>query len=145
VCTRQVIGLVKLRRHPHASENFAELMGHFGQLTNALTFFFSVSGTPCLDFVYALAPRGAFESADEVPWRFAALQLFGTSYVVRKLGLPTTLRIFPCLLIMASVAAFLYPYLGVLFFFVSILKALSYALNEPCKEMLYIPTSDVIR
>ena len=33
----------------------------------------------------------------------------------------------------------------VLFFFVSILKALSYALNEPCKEMLYIPTSDTIR
>lgn len=32
-----------------------------------------------------------------------------------------------------------------LFFFVSILKALSYALNEPCKEMLYIPTSDTIR
>ncbi len=35
--------------------------------------------------------------------------------------------------------------LQVLFFFVSILKALSYALNEPCKEMLYIPTSDTIR
>lgn len=67
------------------------------------------------------------------------------SYVVRTLGLPATLRIFPCLLIVASIAAFLYPYLGVLFFFVSILKALSYALNEPCKEMLYIPTSDTIR
>jgi len=177
------------------------------------------------------------------------------SYVVRTLGLPATLRIFPCLLILASIAAFLYPYLGVspslppslppshppdlplpphprldcrlplpisrgksllpslpsslpltdhyipsstltppslppspppslppslprsfsssspslrpsplptltpstpypslppslpqvLFFFVSILKALSYSLNEPCKEMLYIPTSDIIR
>jgi AAA family ATP:ADP antiporter len=33
----------------------------------------------------------------------------------------------------------------VLFFFVSVLKALSYALNEPCKEMLYIPTSPLIR
>lgn len=35
------------------------------------------------------------------------------SYVVRTLGLPATLRIFPCLLIVASIAAFLYPYLGV--------------------------------
>lgn len=107
-----MIGLEKLKRQPHVSERFAELMGHFGQVTNGLSFFFS---------------------------------LFGTSYVVRQLGLPTTLRIFPCLLIVASIAAFLYPYLGVLFFFVSILKALSYALNEPCKEMLYIPTSPIIR
>lgn len=33
--------------------------------------------------------------------------------MVRTLGLPATLRIFPCLLIVASIAAFLYPYLGV--------------------------------
>jgi len=41
----QVIGLQKLSRHPHASEHFAQLMGHFGQATNALSFFFSLLGT----------------------------------------------------------------------------------------------------
>ena len=42
---RQVIGMQKLARHPHASEHFAELMGHFGQATNALSFLFSLLGT----------------------------------------------------------------------------------------------------
>lgn len=37
----------KLARHPHASEHFAELMGHFGQATNALAFLFSLLGTRC--------------------------------------------------------------------------------------------------
>ena len=107
-----MIGLARIRKRRHASEDFATLMGHFGQLTNGLS---------------------------------CAFSLFGTSYVVRKLGLPKTLRIFPSLLILASITVFVLPRLEVLFFFVSILKALSYALNEPCKEMLYIPTTDLIR
>lgn len=41
----QVIGLEQLKRQPHVSERFAELMGRFGQLTNGLSFFFSLFGT----------------------------------------------------------------------------------------------------
>lgn len=102
----------KLRSHAHAEEEFAALMGHFGQLTNGISFCFC---------------------------------LLGTSYVVRKLGIEATLRIFPLLLIMATVTTAFYPKLTVLFVFVSTLKALSYSLNEPAKEMLYIPTADLIR
>lgn len=183
----------RLARHPHASEHFAELMGHFGQATNALSFLFSLLGTRwgvrCAVLPsFSVCPFSPSQLAvstppPPTPHYYMLIPRVHThanahthSYVVRTLGLPATLRIFPCLLIVASIAAFLYPYLGVrapsahpsrrarssktplillssffcmcqqvLFFFVSILKALSYALNEPCKEMLYIPTSDTIR
>ncbi len=108
----------KLARHPHASAHFAELMGRFGQATNALSFLFSLLGTrsvawrgrtratECCLFITAPCPSNELtRSSHPTP--------ILPSYVVRTLGLPATLRIFPCLLIVASIAAFLYPYLGV--------------------------------
>ncbi|CAM9577678.1 unnamed protein product, partial [Discosporangium mesarthrocarpum] len=70
------------------------------------------------------------------------MSLFGTSLAVRYLGLRRVLRIFPSLLLLAVVTSFFKPNLAVLFVAVS---GLTYALNEPCKEMLYIPTSNAIK
>ncbi|CAM9868150.1 unnamed protein product [Ascophyllum nodosum] len=73
------------------------------------------------------------------------MSLFGTSLCVRWLGLRKTLRIFPTLLVLAVLTSFFTPSLRVLFVAVALLKGLTYALNEPCKEMLYLPTSDAIK
>jgi len=74
-----------------------------------------------------------------------AMSLFGTSFIVRKLGLPLTLRVFPCLLVITVMTLMFYPNLWILFVSISILKGLAYALNDPAKEMLYIPTSNDIK
>merc|ERR1719231_1791232 len=47
--------------------------------------------------------------------------LVGTSFVIRRFGLQTV------------------------FVMMLVLKALSYALNNPCKELLYQPTSDAVK
>ncbi|CAN0046639.1 unnamed protein product, partial [Phaeothamnion confervicola] len=73
------------------------------------------------------------------------LSLFGTSFVVRKLGVSRTLRIFPTLMVVAVLLSYFRPSLTMLFLCVSTLKGLSYSLNEPCKEMLYMPTSDAVK
>lgn len=71
--------------------------------------------------------------------------LFGFSLVIRRLGLAVTLRLFPALLVLAVASTFFFPNLWVLFISMSTLKALTYALNEPSKELLYMPTSDAIK
>lgn len=91
---------------------FAKLMGHFGQTTNALSFVFS---------------------------------LFGFSFVVRTLGLRRTLRVFPLLLLFVVAFSSAIPNLPVLFYSISLLKALTYSLNEPAMELLYMPTSDAVK
>ena len=65
----------------------------------------------------------------------------GFSFLVRHLGVRNCLLIFPCLLFFASLLTNLVPSLWLLFYTVSVLKALTYSLNEPVKELLYMPTS----
>lgn len=67
--------------------------------------------------------------------------------LIRKFGLRQTLRIFPTLLLLANVLAFgaLPGNLAVLFFSMSTLKAMTYSIHDPAKEMLYIPTSNSIK
>jgi len=106
------------------------------------------------------SPESSSKVRESIPKNFAALMghfgqvtnglslllsLLGTSLIVRKLGLPFTLTIFPVLLVLAITVSYLNPSLWVLFMAVSSLKGLSYALNEPCKEMLYMVTSDSIK
>ena len=114
-----------------------------------------------LDYEMKIIGRARYDaSSAEAAGQFAALMghfgqatnllsfifsLFGFSFVVRRLGLAITLRIFPTLLIIAVVCTFCFPNLWVLFVSMSILKALTYALNEPAKELLYMPTSDAIK
>lgn len=67
--------------------------------------------------------------------------LFGTSFFLRKLGLRICLLIFPAAtgIIICSTRAL--PILSVVFISMIVLKGLSYSLNNPSKEILYIPTS----
>lgn len=73
------------------------------------------------------------------------LSFFGTSAVIRHLGLRTTLVLFPSLCLAVIVTVRAYPTLNVVFAAMMILKASSYALNNPTKEMLYQPTSSNVK
>lgn len=73
------------------------------------------------------------------------LSLFGTSAVIRYLGLRLTLLLFPSLCLMVIVFVRLYPNLYVVFGAMMMLKANSYALNNPTKEILYQPTSPAVK
>jgi len=71
--------------------------------------------------------------------------LLGTSAIIRKLGLRITLLLFPSLCLIVIIAVRLRPTLYVVFLAMILLKANSYAINNPTKEMLYQPTSSAVR
>jgi AAA family ATP:ADP antiporter len=73
------------------------------------------------------------------------LSLLGTSAVIRYLGLRLTLLLFPSLCLAVIICVRLQPTLYVVFGAMMMLKANSYALNNPTKEMLYQPTSAAVR
>ena len=73
------------------------------------------------------------------------MSLLGTSAVIRTLGLRVTLLLFPSLCLAVIVMVRLYPSLYVVFAAMIILKANSYALNNPTKEMLYQPTAPNVK
>ena len=73
------------------------------------------------------------------------IALLGTSFLLRKLGLRTCLLIFPCVVGIVLLAVFMVPTLSVVFFAQVCLKGLSYAINNPSKEMLYIPTGPDVK
>jgi ATP:ADP antiporter, AAA family len=71
--------------------------------------------------------------------------LFGTSAVIRTLGLRWTLLLFPTLILCVIMFVRVHPTLYVVFGAMMTLKAASYALNNPTKEILYQPTSAAVR
>jgi AAA family ATP:ADP antiporter len=71
--------------------------------------------------------------------------LFGTSAVIRFLGLRWTLLLFPSLILFLIILVRLHPTLYVAFGAMMTLKAGSYALNNPTKEILYQPTSSIVK
>jgi AAA family ATP:ADP antiporter len=73
------------------------------------------------------------------------LSFFGTSAVIQYLGLRTTLLLFPSICLIVIITVRMYPTLNVVFASMMILKANSYALNNPTKEMLYQPTSSNVK
>jgi len=73
------------------------------------------------------------------------LSLFGTSAVIRVLGLRTTLLLFPSLCLKVVILVWISPTLWVAFGGMIMLKAFSYALNNPTKEILYQPTSPAVK
>lgn len=108
----KIIGRARYGQDTRGAEEFAALMGNFGQTVNTISFVFSLAGF---------------------------------SYVVRTLGLPVTLLVFPVLLIFATLVTYAFPSMWTLFVTTALLKALTYALNEPALEMLYVPTSTDIK
>jgi AAA family ATP:ADP antiporter len=73
------------------------------------------------------------------------LSLFGTSAVIRYLGLRLTLLLFPSLCLAVIIFVRITPTLYVVFAAMMMLKACSYALNNPTKEILYQPTNPAVR
>jgi len=71
--------------------------------------------------------------------------LVGTSFFIRRFGLTFCLVMFP--LAVAGVVLYVWfnPSLWVLFGAMVVIKGLSYALNNPCKEIMYIPTSKDVK
>lgn len=73
------------------------------------------------------------------------LSFFGTSAIIRYLGLRLTLLLFPTLCLFVIIFVRFYPTLYAVFGAMICLKACSYALNNPTKEILYQPTSSAVR
>lgn len=67
--------------------------------------------------------------------------LLGAGALGRKLGLTKTLLLLPILVAAAVITLNLHPILSVAFAVMVISKGINYALNQPAKEQLYIPTS----
>lgn len=69
----------------------------------------------------------------------------GTSFFLHQFGLTTCLVAFPACVFFIVMVVWASPTVHVLFYALVIIRGLSYALNNPCKEMLYIPTSDDVK
>ena len=67
--------------------------------------------------------------------------LVGTSFFIRRFGLTFCLVMFPITIGLVVLNVMIYPSLWILFGAMVAIKGLSYALNNPCKEIMYIPTS----
>jgi AAA family ATP:ADP antiporter len=116
----------------------------------------------CLDYQMKLLGWARFEMSPDVSMSFSQFMghygqvvnltsLFLSSiifpFLIRNYGLRITLRFFPTLLLIATVVAFgaVPGNLAVIFFSLSILKAMTYSVHDPSKEILYIPTSNAVK
>jgi len=71
--------------------------------------------------------------------------LLGTSFFIRRFGLTKCLVAYPTMIAVLVVAVWWMPGLWVFFGAQVALKGLSYALNNPCKEIMYVPTSKDVK
>lgn len=71
--------------------------------------------------------------------------LLGTSFLIRRFGLRFCLLLFPVMTAVLVIGVYFYPVLSMLLVACMAVKGLSYALNNPTKEMMYIPTSQDVR
>jgi AAA family ATP:ADP antiporter len=71
--------------------------------------------------------------------------LVGTSFFIRRFGLTFCMVAFPITIGAAVCYVFFHPSLWALFGAMVAIKGLSYALNNPCKEIMYIPTSKDVK
>jgi len=73
------------------------------------------------------------------------MALLGTSYLMRRFGLLFCLLMFP--IAVGCVISYVYitPTIWTVFTAMIMVKGLSYALNNPAKEMMYIPTSKDVK
>lgn len=71
--------------------------------------------------------------------------LFGTSFIIKRFGLTKTLISFPVLMLICTVFVWIWPNIWVVFGVMMVMKGMSYALNNPTKEILYQMTSTTIK
>lgn len=107
-----------------------------------------------LTFVEQLTSgTGSSEKFAEIMGRFGIatnclsllFSFFGFGYLMQKLGLRMTLRLYPSLLVVGVFFSFLLPNFFTLFSVMAILKATTYSIFDPCKEILYVPTSNAVK
>lgn len=102
------------------------------------------------------AAFGQFEAIFGVTSNVASfiISFLGTSYIIKKLGIRTSLFVYP--LVTATILATIFSvfYFGMphpitllwlIFAGYALIKALGYAVNNPIKEILYIPTSKDVK
>ncbi len=72
------------------------------------------------------------------------LSFYAFPRLIKNYGLSITIRIFPTVLILVTIFAFvIFPQnLYFLFVSLSVCKALTYSVHDPAEEVLYMPTSD---
>lgn len=73
------------------------------------------------------------------------ISLIGTSFLIRRFGLIFSLVLFPVLTGFLVLFVWINPSLYSFFAAMIMLKGFSYALNKPCVEIMYIPTSNDIK
>jgi len=66
--------------------------------------------------------------------------LFGTSTLIKRLGVQRCLQIMPFMSIGLALLPIIHPRLSTIFFVVVLLRALNYGFNQPLREILFIPT-----
>eukprot|EP01038_Epipyxis_sp_PR26KG_P011015 gene11015-14794_t len=71
--------------------------------------------------------------------------LFGTGMVIKRFGLTVTLISFPVLMLVCTLLVWIMPNIWMVFFVMMVIKGMSYALNNPTKEILYQMTSTGIK
>ena len=82
------------------------------------------------------------QSTNSISFLFS---LFGTGMVIKRFGLTATLIAFPALLLGCTVLVWVAPNIWMVFFVMMVIKGMSYALNNPTKEILYQMTSTSIK
>eukprot|EP00906_Rhabdomonas_costata_P031884 RCo044979 len=141
--TSMAQGLVLLFRYKY-------LLGVFGIAT-----FFEIIGT-VLDYQFKFQLNNEFRKASEVAafmgsfgqWANGltfVFALFGTGFFINTLGLTGCLVMFPVTLAVVVMYVWGHSSVHALFYAMVIVKGLSYALNAPCKEILYIPTTKDVK
>lgn len=102
------------------------------------------------------AAYGQFEASFGVVSNIASflISFLGTSYIIRRFGIRLSLFVYPLItaLILGLIFTFFFfmaPHpallLWIIFAGYSIIKGLGYAVNNPIKEILYIPTSKDVK
>lgn len=71
--------------------------------------------------------------------------VLGTSFIVRTLGVRVCLLGYPTVIALCVLAIMMKPTLGVFFIAMAAVKGFSYTLNNPVKELLYLPTSKDVK
>lgn len=121
----------------------------------AIATFYEVVGT-IMDYQMKVLASNQFPNAEDFnsfmgmfgqASNFLALfmALIGTSYLMRKFGLTFCLLAFPVTVGLVVGYVYVNPMLYTVFAAMIVVKGLSYALNNPSKEMMYIPTSKDVK
>lgn len=73
------------------------------------------------------------------------ISFFGTTPLLRLIGIRMSLFIFPLLCLLMLITTYLIPSASIFFAVLVMLRSFNYALNHPTREVLYIPTTKDIK